>query len=121
MATATRGARQTSQTADKRRLYGLVLLVAAALAIVLPLPYKALQNIGTQDGDHLSLAGYESRPTLLRLPTPGLHKGDRLLDVIIDAHAAAALNHLAALRLVVALVAGVPGAFLVGRYPKTSE
>jgi hypothetical protein len=118
---------QTSQPAEpssqrpRTRLFGVLLLVAAGLAIVLPLPYKALQSVGTQDGDHLTSTGYESRRAFLHLPTPRLDKGDRLLSVISDAHEAASLNHTGALRRGFALVAGLPGSFLLGRYPKAHE
>lgn len=103
------------------QLRGRLLLVAAALALLVPLPWQALQSVGSQKGDTLDLAGFETRHTIARVETPEVHKGDQLMGLLMTSNQAAVVNKQTASRLAVALLLGLPGAFLVGRYPRNAD
>ncbi len=99
------------------RLRGRLLLFAAALAMIIPLPWHALQTVGTRDGKSVDTAGYETRYAIIRVDSAAVRKGDDLLSILTETHDAAAVNMQAAARLALALLLGLPGAFLVGRHP----
>ena len=94
---------------------GWLLLIAAAGAFFFPSGYRVLQTVGTMDHRTLDAAGYEVRRGGGPVDAETVHRGDRMFDAITTSQHAAAQNKNAADRRSLALLLGLPGAFLLGR------
>ena len=99
------------------RRIGWLLLIAAALALFVPVPYDRVQGVGTSDYRTLDSAGYDHSLAVPTTDAPRLRAGDELLGAVMRSNQAATQNEHAADRRLLALFLAVPGAFLLGRHP----